>query len=51
MIDKIYKKDNYENQQIFHDIEQAKKYSNKKQIKSTNTSKNKDKKSFTKIKS
>ena len=28
MIDKIYKKDNYENQQIFHDIEQAKKYSN-----------------------
>lgn len=28
MIDKIYQKDNYENQQIFHDIEQAKKYSN-----------------------
>ena len=28
MIDKIYRKDNYENQQIFHDIEQAKKYSN-----------------------
>ena len=28
MIDKIYEKDNYENQQIFHDIEQAKKYSN-----------------------
>ena len=28
MIDKIYEKDNFENQQIFHDIEQAKKYSN-----------------------
>ena len=28
MIDKIYENDNIENQQIFHDIEQAKKYSN-----------------------
>ena len=28
MIDKIYQNDNLENQQIFHDIEQTKKYSN-----------------------
>ena len=28
MIDKIYENDNLENQQIFHDIEQNKKFSN-----------------------